>query len=433
MEYFLHDVSEATNSMSSSDWCKGIGLSIFVSFITGASKLAIRKSWLIQHEQEAAAAEAEGQSSYPLLGCEQGTEITSTAYLVSHDGMVDESSGELDDSDDKNCFDFMQDKKQRYFKLNPRALRYAGMFGMTVLNPLCSVFAMNYASPSILAPFSGLALVWVILGAGVYLGEPPSKSQVAATLLIVIGEVVVAIFGDHTNDSGVTVEEVAKSYSSPATISYFACLAVYMLFLWYLVTKSNAPTWQRFAWGSCGGAITGPQNFIKDSLTTLKAVISTPGVKIPWFFPLLIALAIVTSFVGLLLFTAAMKRYNATYCAAAYVGSYVMSASINSIMHYDTFASLPGTWNDIMYPVGLFILMMGVYLLEATGEDAILAEDVEEEVEYILDGITTMILPQVSQEEAIEQALRDCKEVFAYVQLEAQPDDEEEADGERAK
>lgn len=203
-----------------------------------------------------------------------------------------------------------------------------------------------------------------------------------------------------------------------------------MLFLWYLIAKSKAPAWQRFAWGSCGGAITGPQNFIKDSLTTLKAVIATPGVKIPWFFPLLIVLACVTSFVGLLLFTAAMKRYNATYCAAAYVGSYVMSASINSIMHYDTFASLPGAWNDAMYPFGLFVLMMGVYLLEVTGVEEESSEDVEEEVDYIFDGITT-IITHTSPEEAIEKALRDCKEAFAFVQLETKPEHEEEGQAAR--
>ena len=44
-----------------------------------------------------------------------------------------------------------------------RSLRYSGMFGMTVLNPLFCVLAMNYASPSILAPFSGLTKVWIIL------------------------------------------------------------------------------------------------------------------------------------------------------------------------------------------------------------------------------------------------------------------------------
>jgi hypothetical protein len=142
-----------------------------------------------------------------------------------------------------------------------------------------------------------------------------------------------------------------------------------MLLLWYLIAFSKRPSLQRFAWGSCGGAITGPQNFLKDSLTVLKAVTSTAGQQIPWFFPLLIVFAILTSFTGLMLLTACMKRYDATYSAAAFVGSFVLSASINAALHFNTFSSLPSTWNDVLYPFGLFVLMVGVFLLETMGSD----------------------------------------------------------------
>jgi hypothetical protein len=37
-------------TVSPSEWVKGIALSILASLIGGASKLAIRKSWLLQHE-----------------------------------------------------------------------------------------------------------------------------------------------------------------------------------------------------------------------------------------------------------------------------------------------------------------------------------------------------------------------------------------------
>jgi hypothetical protein len=88
------------------------------------------------------------------------------------------------------------------------ALRGSGMVGMTFLNPLCGVLAMNFASPSILAPFSGLTLVWIILFSEALIGERPTPMQVVAALMIVLGEVVVALYGDHTNDSGISVEEV---------------------------------------------------------------------------------------------------------------------------------------------------------------------------------------------------------------------------------
>ena len=67
---------------------------------------------------------------------------------------------------------------------------------------------MNYASPSILAPFSGLTLVWIVLFSESMIGEKPSRYQVLAASLIIFGEVLVAIFGDHTNDEGMTVEDV---------------------------------------------------------------------------------------------------------------------------------------------------------------------------------------------------------------------------------
>jgi len=80
-----------------------------------------------------------------------------------------------------------------------------GMIGMSFLNPLFCVLAMKYANPSILAPFSGLTLVWIILFLGMILDEHPSRSQKIACASIVAGEVLVAFFGDHVNgvDGGI--------------------------------------------------------------------------------------------------------------------------------------------------------------------------------------------------------------------------------------
>jgi drug/metabolite transporter (DMT)-like permease len=85
------------------------------------------------------------------------------------------------------------------------------MIGMTLLNPLACVLAMNYASPSILAPFSGLTLVWIVLLSNPIIKEQPTTPQIMAACLIIFGEVIVAIFGDHTNDEGVTVEDVVRT------------------------------------------------------------------------------------------------------------------------------------------------------------------------------------------------------------------------------
>ncbi len=107
---------------------------------------------------------------------------------------------------------------------------------------------------------------------------------------------------------------------------------------------------------------------MKDSLTILKAA-GAASVPPPWFFYLFLALAGGTALVGLLILTACMKRYDATYSAASFVGSFVVSASIMSSAHYNTFASLEGIVNYILYPLGLVVLMVGVYQLVSEGHN----------------------------------------------------------------
>lgn len=133
----------------------------------------------------------------------------------------------------------------------------------------------------------------------------------------------------------------------------------------YLINFSHNFFLRRFAWGCTGGAITGTQNFLKDSLTIIKA----SNGKWPLLLYLLISLAGISAFVGLLFLTACMKRFDATYASASFVGSFVVSASIMAAVHYDTFAQLSGVLNYILYPSGIIVLMIGVYLLVKESTD----------------------------------------------------------------
>ena len=265
------DFSEGNGgAVSPEDWFKGISLSVLASFIGCASKLSIRKSWLIEarlntneqhhHNSAAAGTTSDGNNSNNDSMANDGTIGTTsdadvTALLSeessslnsslireplshatsSHNDTLDSSEDEAEENRDANQSDDQNLSEQpaangveenaddggdgehqqnrrsiRRKRILAYALRGSGMFGMSVLNPLCCVLAMNYASPSILAPFSGLTLVWVIVFSYPALNEIPSRQQIIAAILIIVGEVIVALFGDHTNDSGVTVEEVVR-------------------------------------------------------------------------------------------------------------------------------------------------------------------------------------------------------------------------------
>jgi hypothetical protein len=178
-------------NLSAADWFKGIGLSLAASMVAGGAKLAIRKSWLLQAQQE------QEQDSDRSREEEDDNENFNEEYTQDNEKLLP-VSGNI--------------ATRRIWQMNPYSLRYSGMFGMSILNPVFSVFAMNYASPSILAPMGGLTLVWVILFSGMTLGEFPSSTEMIAAILIMVGEAIVAVFGDHTNDDGVTVEDVVRLF-----------------------------------------------------------------------------------------------------------------------------------------------------------------------------------------------------------------------------
>ena len=125
---------------------------------------------------------------------------------------------------------------------------------------------------------------------------------------------------------------------------------------------SPTPTLRRFAWGVASGSVTGFQNFLKDSLSVVKACKENDQ-SLPWYFYILMTGAALSAFIGLLILTRCMKRYDATFSSAMFVGSFIITASIMANIHYHTFANLTGVVNYIFYPVGLGVIMAGLYLL----------------------------------------------------------------------
>ena len=208
--------------MSTEDWIKGISLSVLASIIGAASKLAIRKSWLIQQTLDR---EVNGPE-FSVLGSpeienytDEGDDEGSLGSVGPHGGnlsIVDVSIAPGEDEMDLSGRTLGFDVNNQSTWV-PYFLRGSGMFGMTFLNPLCGVLAMTYASPSIITPFSGLTLVWIVLFSGPVLKERPSTRQLIAAALIITGEVVVAAFGDHKNDEGISVADVV-SLATPLII-----------------------------------------------------------------------------------------------------------------------------------------------------------------------------------------------------------------------
>lgn len=301
-------MATATTTAASASWLIGVVLCSISSFGTGISKLAIRKSWLLE-EQEAL-----------LLPSSTATSTTTA-----------------------------------------RRLRYAAFLFISVANPILDISALAFASPSILAPFSGVSLAWVVLLSDRLVGERPAQLQIAGALLIMVGEVVVALFGDHSSHSETSLQELRDSYSDPSFLRFLLASLVLECLLVYTMYNSTNKYWTRIAWGVAGGFVTGFWNFIKDAITIVQLSSSTGSTPFS-FLGFLLVSAFVTAGTGMMILSECMKRYDATYTSGTYAGSLTLCASVVSALHYHTFSNLEGI-HRILYPVGLGILMLGVGLL----------------------------------------------------------------------
>ena len=298
----------ADAAVTAGDWIKGIALSVLASVIGGASKLAIRKSWLMVENLTGSSQQdtADGRSPPGVELSDhqkqQDEELVVTSPSSDEiddddiidgtcggfggcDGCVTEHIGEIDATlggcavtEHWTCgadLSFTDEDEARQLERGVTrtrrlalCLRVSGMVGMTLLNPLCCVLAMEYASPSILAPFSGLTLVWIISFSEVLVGEKPTRVQKVAAGLIIFGETIVAVFGDHTNPNK-SIDDVRASYLDTLFLVYLVCMVLWMAVLGCAIVSSHFSdtTFRRFAFGVSGGTITGLQNFLKDSLT----------------------------------------------------------------------------------------------------------------------------------------------------------------------
>jgi drug/metabolite transporter (DMT)-like permease len=367
-------------------WVIGVFLCSIGSFGTGLSKLAVRKSWLMEHpsnnggRSNTKQPSSDGESS---VGTAKTLpEDTDSDSLDSHDAATTTSTTRM-----------MMPREDEAQRKAAFRLRAYGVFFMSVVNPFIDIGAYAFASPSILSPFAGVSMAWVVLLSRPLIGETPEPIRVVGACFVMLGEILVAAFGDHSNHNGTdpngdmsTLEQVRDSYLEPSMVKFIlSVLAITIVLLYWMFWGTN-PFCKRFAWGVAGGILTGCQNFIKDFITMVQIILRdgygdyhqtahwmifmTPW-KLPWYFFGMLVAAGAFAGVGLIIFVGCMKRYDATYSAGIEAGSLTLTASLMSALHYHTFANLQQrggdsssyNWSLILYPTGLAILMVGVCLL----------------------------------------------------------------------
>jgi len=92
------------------------------------------------------------------------------------------------------------------------ALRWCGLLALSVVGPVLDLLALSHANPSLLAPFAGLSLAWVVLFSQWITGERVEAHQVRASALVGVGLLLTTACGDHVNpNEHATVDDLVRS------------------------------------------------------------------------------------------------------------------------------------------------------------------------------------------------------------------------------
>mmetsp|Transcript_61462 Transcript_61462/g.168790 ORF Transcript_61462/g.168790 Transcript_61462/m.168790 type:complete len:284 (+) Transcript_61462:239-1090(+) len=219
---------------------------------------------------------------------------------------------------------------------------------------------MGFGDPSIIAPFSALSLVWLLLLANPIAGDKPTRLEVTSALIISCGTVLVGISGsgeednawnqdDDGDDNSPTLDDViggVQTYSRKWPFIIFMIVQGVFLCMCCVVVNLKPPEfWAcRIAWGAVGGCLQGNVYMLKAASS--MAVIDfgacmTNAVRFMWFQPpppthatvplttpppnlqtfwLYTWVFIFIAATGLLVNALAMRYYKATFCGELIFG-----------------------------------------------------------------------------------------------------------------
>lgn len=112
------------------------------------------------------------------------------------------------------------EERKHYLK---RPLWVISFCAFLTANIIGSIFTIGYLPIVILAPIGALSLVFNALAAKLILGDPFNLKKVLGTCLIVLGTLLLGLFG-VVSEPDHDIDDLIRLYKKPGFIAYFSCL-----------------------------------------------------------------------------------------------------------------------------------------------------------------------------------------------------------------
>jgi drug/metabolite transporter (DMT)-like permease len=271
------------------------------------------------------------------------------------------------------------DNKQRVYYKQPYWLLGLVMIivGSGALDPI----SLAFTSQSVVSCLCCTALVFNMITAKLLLKEDLNRFHVVSVFLIIIGSILIVLFGNH-DDSEYTVSDIFTLAASPSAIVYFVILSIMIIAYLYKIHKYD-PSHETFVPNITGTNIprteqsNGSSLLILCSFSALLSSISMLSSKIfvelissaisgqslqIGYLVIFVIIAAISVFSQLNYYSKAQKVYQALTYVPVFQCFFVIFNVIAGIAFFHEGSSL--SYTDIeIFIVGVLLNIIGTYIL----------------------------------------------------------------------
>ncbi|KAI7902167.1 magnesium transporter NIPA-domain-containing protein [Cokeromyces recurvatus] len=271
-------------------------------------------------------------------------------------------------------------------------------------NIVGSIFTIGYLPIVILAPIGAMGLAFNAIAAKIVLGDPLKKYTMLGTLLIVIGALLVGLFGvisepDHD------INDLITLYKKPTFIVYFSILEFFILsglitthYFEYTIMKKkptksmeNIKKYCGMSYGILSGNISSQSMlFAKSGIELIILSIASDENQLKYALTwILLAMMIMTAILQLFYLNKGLQLCDTVILVPLSSCTFNLSCLFNGLFYYDQWNRIVW-WHLILVFIGVAITISGVFMISfKTPTVNILIEEEEEDIVNTVYAIMT--------------------------------------------
>jgi len=244
-----------------------------------------------------------------------------------------------------------------------------GNVAITVLGTLLTLLSLAFASQSLLAPLSGLTIVWnALLATTKWFGEKRlSSTEIFATILTLAGCIFIVVAGPR-NTAHYGVDDLVKLFFGFAFQSY-SVLAIVFIAVMLRMDDVVSPKQRRLAHGLLPGVMGGFSNVLAKAAVELISKMalfnSIPSILI-FFFTFTSAIC------QLRWINQALEQHEPLFIVPVYQASLLVASTACGMVYFEEYRFLSLS-QVIAFATGIVSIVLGVSLLAAASD-----QDLEE-------------------------------------------------------